>query len=94
MNLHYCSIFILPSHILLLVEVTYPANESTSAGVLIIIGNLESILFIVAYSVWEENAIAVTLILILIYAGTIQVIIPWRPVYKRLEFEEEDKLNH
>ncbi len=73
------------------VEVTFPVNESTSAGLLIMIGNLFAIIFVVAYTVESDSAVAVTGVIIVFFAGTVQQMFSFRPEYKRLAFEQRGR---
>ncbi len=70
------------------VEVTFPVNEATSAGLLVMAGNAYAVLFIVAYTVYSDNAISVTAVIIIIFAATLQQLFSFRPQYKRLAMEK------
>jgi hypothetical protein len=64
-------------------------NESTSAGILVISGNVFAILFIVAYSVMKDP-VTVTLLLIIVYTVNLMQLLPFRPKLLRLEFEQNN----
>ncbi len=69
------------------VEVTFPVNESTSAGLLIMFGNIFTIIFVVVFSLASASAATVLAAIIIFFAGTLLSMFSFRPKYRRLAHE-------
>jgi hypothetical protein len=54
-------------------------------------GNVFAVIFIVVYTVESTSAIAVTAVIIIVFAATLQQLFSFRPPYKRLEMEQSRK---
>lgn len=72
------------------VELTYPVNETTSAGILIMGGNAVAIIFVILFSVVTEIN-WVTLSAVVTYGVACIIILFFKPHYKRLEEENRKK---
>jgi hypothetical protein len=68
------------------VEVTFPVNEATSAGLLIMSGNIFAIIFVIAFSV-APSASTVLAAIIIFFAGTLLSMFSFKPKYRRLAHE-------
>lgn len=69
-------------------EITYPVEEVTSTALLLIFGNVDSIVFLVLFSTIDA-LLSVLLAMMCVYAATLFVFPFFRPVYKRLNIEKE-----
>lgn len=68
------------------VEITFPVNETTSAGLLIMFGNIIAIILIIIYSVVDP--IDVTLGVVCFFGAMLILLIFFKPEYKRLVYEQ------
>jgi hypothetical protein len=68
------------------VEVTFPVNEATSAGLLIMCGNAFALIFVIAFSLAPDPTTVLAAILIF-FAGTLLNMFSFHPKYRRLAHE-------
>jgi hypothetical protein len=76
------------------VEVTFPVNEATSAGLLIMSGNIFAIVFVLAFSLASASAATVLAAILIFFAGTLLSMLSFRPEYRRLEYERRNRENN
>ena len=76
---------LLPLSFEMSVEITYPVNESTSGGLMILFGNVVALILIVFFSFFDP--LDVMLGVICYFGAMLLLLFFFKPEYKRLNFE-------